>query len=701
MICLRAYKALIAGSHGGSGLRFEESVFMVNSYILSLFGLLLSGLLGADALAQQRPAKTTAKTSKVAFADLHIHTTFKHYYGDLSPEQIEDIYQHRRSIPYLRAHYGRVNWDPKVPKPADRAAGTTSFVGNYNQGDFTNLTYTPGSVLCASLYPYEKQFAVNKLYRDISSKLVSHIPLNRLEQMGQEASTPWENFLTEYAFLQAQETKAPTGGFQIQMARNKQDLLRILQDGSSSVQVLTIEGGQVLYGPLNAANDVVRQAFTTPEQLGEMLAHVDTLRKLPHKVFFITPSHFTDNRIAGFSKTIDRDGLSHLALKTLSNSISFREGFFTKFGEGIHGELDMSDYLTCDCPDLWMYDVSLPYTANSETKGYGEKILTALVAPDSAGSKRILIDVKHFDIQARLEYYALAKKLAARYHLAKPIPIIAGHVALSGESQPVAVATGLNPMFDQYEEIDDPLQFYKEQQDSATGGKWNWLCRTRYLYKHHRPELNLYFPNNASAADSTFNPFSLQPLDSANIGWFYPWSINLCNEEVKTIYDSGGIIGLNLDQRILGGYMLNYKNSSYYPALEAKIRQLNNGRHVYQDGKSHIIDASRYRSSEPFLRNILHVVLHSGREDRTAWDCVAIGSDFDGLIDPIDVCPTASQIPVFYQECIIYLEAFWECHKNDPQYAGKDILFKNSLSYEQAIKKVFFQNARDFVVNNF
>lgn len=675
-------------------MTFLNLIFRIYIFVLLIV------LLIPTAYAQKRSLPSTNMEEKVAFSDMHIHTTFKHYYGNLSPLEIKDIYKHRKDIAYLRNKYGKKNWDRTLNNPEDRESGAISTVVNYNQSDFANLAATPGSIFCASLYPYEKQFAVSKLNRIISSKLVSRIPLLRLEQMGEEASTPWTNFMTEYAYLQAQETKDPSSNFQIQTAHDKKDLLRIMKDGTSSAQVLTIEGGHVLYGPLNAANSLVRQVTTSPEQLKEMLANVDTLRRLPHKVFFITPAHFTDNRIAGFSKTLDRDGPLHLILNSLSGSVSFREGFFTKFGEGIHGELDMGDFLDCNCPDLWMYSVPLPFTNDSTVHGSGEKILTALLAPDSNGSKRILIDVKHFDIQARLEYYALAKKLAKQYHLDKPIPIIAGHVAMSGESQPVAVATGLNPMFDMYDEIDNPLQFYKYQQDSA-GGNWNWLCRTRYMYKHHKAELNLFFPNGPTAADSTFNPFSIQPLDSANIGWFYPWSINLSNEEIKIIYESKGIIGLNLDQRILGGYMLNYKSNGYWESIQKSINALNERGLRYQDKKAHIIDFQKYKSSEPFLRNILHVVLHTGRTDRTAWDCIAIGSDFDGLIDPIDVCPTASQIPDFYRECIIYMETFWQLHRNELQYNGRDILFNSTITYEEAVKKVFFQNGRDFIVNNF
>ena len=50
-----------------------------------------------------------------------------------------------------------------------------------------------------------------------------------------------------------------------------------------------------------------------------------------------------------------------------------------------------------------------------------------------------------------------------------------------------------------------------------------------------------------------------------DLTYFNPWSINLYNEEIKEIIASGGLIGLNLDQRIQGADKVK---GEYFSALE-------------------------------------------------------------------------------------------------------------------------------------
>lgn len=92
---------------------------------------------------------------------------------------------------------------------------------------------------------------------------------------------------------------------------------------------------------------------------------------------------------------------------------------------------------------------------------------------------------------------------------------------------------------------------------------------------------------------------------------FTCWGINLCLEDIKVIIQSCGIVALSLDQRILGN----------------------------PSGKS---------SAEDFVRNLYYIISEakkhaylSEQTGHSVWDCVAIASDFDGFIDPIDDCPSA------------------------------------------------------------
>lgn len=620
-------------------------------------------------------------SSESPYTDFHIHTSFFHFYKDFL--DVEDLYNHRTDIAYLRAKYGTWNWVPSTENARAYLKGKAANIKKYSQSNFATLRNSPGSILCASIYPYEKQFALSGSKRIISNMVVSGIPLKRLKNIGTDFSWPMKEFLSEYAFLQAQNIQDPDGTFRIELARDNADLRRILSQANSSAQVLSIEGGHVLYGPIAGSVERVRSSSSLPEERQEILDNVELLRTLPHKVFFIVASHFTDNRIAGFSKTIDRPGPLRWLLTQLSKSKNLRGSFFNKNGEGIHGELDIGGY---DCSDC---SVQLPYTRKSPTwnatapslrTGIGREVLVELLRPDHGKSKRILIDVKHFDPQSRLEYYLLLDSLKESFG---NIPIIAGHVAMSGEKLSVAMATAHNPLFDRYQEVKNPKSFYKDQAKKDSF----WYCWTRSIDPSHRALFN--YPGSPSS----FNPFDGQ-IDQNSQGWFYPWGINLADEEVKIIYDSKGIIGLNFDERILGGYMSNY-NEKYKRNTKEKFKNLG------IISSSFAVNFEEYYRCEPLLRNVLYIVLKSERNDTTAWDHVAIGSDFDGLIDPINPCRTAAEIPSLHTKLDTYLEIFWKIHRDDPLFGNRDLFFGGSMSYPRAIQKLFFDNGRNFILTNF
>jgi len=625
-----------------------------------------------------------------AFCDFHIHTSFKHYYRDI--KSVDDIMSHRFDTAYLKQTYGTLNWQQFAKKKSARDSGNVSTCKNYDQSNFYNLRNASGSILCTSLYPYEKQFATNWLKRFISNRFVSGIPRKRLKEIGSDASYPLKEFLAEYTFLSMQNVQDPPAfGVKIELAKNGADLRRILSDEKAIAQVISIEGGQVLYGPIAGKRANVRKAYVEDSAYREILSNIDTLRMLPHKVFFITPSHFTDNAIAGFCKTIDRPGLIRWLLKRISTSGAVRKSFFTKFGEGIHGELDLGRYDRQDCDEFNVRNVRMPYTNNPYFSHLGKDVYRQLLRPDDSVSKRILIDVKHMDIQARFEYYDLVKELNKTS--SKRIPIIAGHVAVSGETLPVAMATGLNPLFDRYEEVENPAAFYKAQT-----AKYNadWKCRTLHL----KPEDRSKFFFDKSTVEESFNPFTVMKIDAEVTGWFYPWSINLCNEEIKIIYDSDGIIGLNFDERILGGKMLRY-SLRYQKYIKKRFDSLKNSNFIFQTSLLSELRFRDYYKCEPLLRNILYIVMYSGREDPTAWQHIAIGSDFDGLIDPIDLCPTADKIGEFRKQLTAYLEVFWTLHKDDAMFQKRDLFFNGAISFSSAVDKLFFENGRNFILNNF
>jgi hypothetical protein len=143
---------------------------------------------------------------------------------------------------------------------------------------------------------------------------------------------------------------------------------------------------------------------------------------------------------------------------------------------------------------------------------------------------------------------------------------------------------------------------------------------------------------------------------------FNPWEINLSDEEVIRIFESDGIIGINMDQRILSGKRLNdeitkkskelWDNRDEYSDLWAKaivqqllragrvllnhlklVKLMRNG--VDIDPKDYIL------ADKDALQKEIADATISWDEQKPIWQLFAIGSDFDGMINPLDAFATA------------------------------------------------------------
>ncbi len=158
---------------------------------------------------------------------------------------------------------------------------------------------------------------------------------------------------------------------------------------------------------------------------------------------------------------------------------------------------------------------------------------------------------------------------------------------------------------------------------------------------------------------------------------FYPWEINLCDDEIQKIYESEGMIGISLDQRILGADNQQFKH---------KILE-----HLANVGLP-ITQTSWHRVL--FVANITRVVQIVG--NKNGWNILCIGSDFDGGIDPIDCLPAVGCLEGFEQDLI-------NCF--DKLYLGKDykkeLFLDENLTLEKALRKVFYENLRDFIKKNY
>jgi microsomal dipeptidase-like Zn-dependent dipeptidase len=227
---------------------------------------------------------------------------------------------------------------------------------------------------------------------------------------------------------------------------------------------------------------------------------------------------------------------------------------------------------------------------------------------------------------------------------------------------------------------------------------------------------------------------------------FNPWSINLYDEDIKEILDSDGIIGLILDERVLGTKQKKEKDLVEYFSKEEfcnpKFRNCvfrHNGdskeeeelsdyekemhkledelrehlESIVKDKNTDLIQLCKkdrltrklerikrrsMRKRKHILKkdfdiqhlcnNILHIV-HVGGDK--AWKHICLGTDFDGLINPIEGCNYASNFDDLRKELKIYL----------PKMALEYPLNLRITGIDKKVDDFMYWNAWRFLQKNF
>ncbi len=155
-------------------------------------------------------------------------------------------------------------------------------------------------------------------------------------------------------------------------------------------------------------------------------------------------------------------------------------------------------------------------------------------------------------------------------------------------------------------------------------------------------------------------------IGSKTAGKFNPVDINFYNEEIIRIAKSKGIIGLQLDER----------------RIASKNTLKNTKRSIHRSKIMH------YRS-ELLWNQIQHILEVLDNEKLFAWDCMAIGSDFDGIIDPLNGFWTAEELP--------FLADFLERHAyNYMKNAGFKVK-ENNIPADEIIARIMSTNGLNFI----
>jgi microsomal dipeptidase-like Zn-dependent dipeptidase len=109
---------------------------------------------------------------------------------------------------------------------------------------------------------------------------------------------------------------------------------------------------------------------------------------------------------------------------------------------------------------------------------------------------------------------------------------------------------------------------------------------------------------------------------------FNPWDVFVSDEEILIIHKSGGLVGLNLDQRIMMG-------KEVLSRTKKRVR-------FKMPWTADIIWV------EPLIEQILHIartIYRQTQDESVIWENICIGSDFDGMITPIRAYRNATSFP--------------------------------------------------------
>jgi microsomal dipeptidase-like Zn-dependent dipeptidase len=194
-------------------------------------------------------------------------------------------------------------------------------------------------------------------------------------------------------------------------------------------------------------------------------------------------------------------------------------------------------------------------------------------------------------------------------------------------------------------------------------------------------------------------------------------SINLYDEDIMAILNSGGIIGLSMDKRILG-FQESKGNANADPNFPFEPEYISflerdyfftreEVGHAFLEGKciewTEVENAGTVNPLAAdyhlrhFMAHIIHLIVVAQRNQydvNKALSQVCIGSDFDGIINPVWCCDTVDELTYFK-------EAF---ERQFPDFASEcanenGVRLPAGFDIRRFSNQLFFENGKNFVLD--
>jgi len=160
--------------------------------------------------------------------------------------------------------------------------------------------------------------------------------------------------------------------------------------------------------------------------------------------------------------------------------------------------------------------------------------------------------------------------------------------------------------------------------------------------------------------------------DLFNYGKFQPDDINVFDDEIVRIANSGGILAIQFDERRV--------------ASELELKKT--GRHLSRR-------KMLFHQSKLIWNQIQHIAEVLNRHDKFAWGIQAIGTDNDGMVNPLNGFWTAEDMPLF--------DSYLEKHAYNFIGSVQSDALKNynKLSASEIVQRFMHSNAYSFLKKNF
>ena len=273
-----------------------------------------------------------------------------------------------------------------------------------------------------------------------------------------------------------------------------------------------------------------------------------------------------------------------------------------------------------------------------------------------------LIDIKHMSVFSRYQFYQFKEELGSTNPESLRLPIISSHTGFTFCS----------------------LESFLENKEYSTSIRYNRGMPVPEIQAKNRQIGKTNFLLN-------------------NKLYSNPWTINLFDEEIAEIMRSNGMIGISLDQRILGASKsaLDGVRQDFFKDVEAI--PLMEYEKWFKTG-TYDTSESIHRPEMKTSREVRHIfllcahILHAVRigyrdlnwvGDKTPWDHIALGSDFDGLINPINPYDNITKLDTLRNDLLYYLPIA----EKRMDFLHEVRIFKNKQN--EPIDKIYLENCVD------